>query len=126
MQCKDNGGPNTALCCTAGDVWLNKQSPIDTKDGVLTQRSGALPDSAYRPAAQYHKGAAGERSLVDRILLTSNDETPCVIKMLSRSTRRPELGDKFSSRHGQKGVVGNIVQQVSRLALTLPPPGLRT
>ena len=46
------------------------------------------------------------------MLLTSNDENSCVVKVLVRHTRRPELGDKFSSRHGQKGVVGSIWDQV--------------
>jgi DNA-directed RNA polymerase III subunit RPC2 len=44
------------------------------------------------------------------MLSASESEQP-LIKVLLRQTRRPELGDKFSSRHGQKGVCGIIIQQ---------------
>ncbi len=44
-------------------------------------------------------------------MITTNEEDQNMIKCLIRQTRRPELGDKFSSRHGQKGVCGIIVNQ---------------
>ncbi|KAK6044598.1 DNA-directed RNA polymerase, beta subunit, partial [Cooperia oncophora] len=50
-------------------------------------------------------------SYAERVLLTYNDEEAHLVKVLLRQTRRPELGDKFSSRHGQKGVCGLIAAQ---------------
>ena len=47
----------------------------------------------------------------EQVLVTSNSEESFIVKILLRSTRIPELGDKFSSRHGQKGVCGLIVSQ---------------
>ena len=50
-------------------------------------------------------------SYVDKIMVSRSHNDATVIKVQTRQTRRPELGDKFSSRHGQKGVVGIIVNQ---------------
>lgn len=47
-----------------------------------------------------------EPSYVEKVMISTNDEDTTLIKLLLRQTRRPEVGDKFSSRHGQKGVVG--------------------
>ncbi|RDX90000.1 DNA-directed RNA polymerase III subunit 2, partial [Mucuna pruriens] len=92
------------------DIYINKQSPIDTRNPIAGSAAN-LPDSAYRPTAQSFKGHGGE--VVDRVVLCSdrNNSRNMCIKFLIRHTRRPELGDKFSSRHGQKGVCGTIVQQ---------------
>ena len=90
-----------------GDVLINKQQPINTSDTLPNATS--LPDSAYRPFAVSYKGP--EPVYVDKVLLTSNEHDDFLLKVLLRSTRRPELGDKFSSRHGQKGVCGLIVGQ---------------
>ena len=92
-----------------GDVYVNKQSPGNTRDPLPNPQ--AMPDSFYRPTAQSYKGPAGESCVVDKVMLTMSDEGQFNVKCLVRHTRRPEVGDKFSSRHGQKGVCGTIVEQ---------------
>ena len=44
-----------------------------------------------------------EPILIEKVMISSNADEAFLIKMLLRQTRRPEIGDKFSSRHGQKG-----------------------
>lgn len=51
-----------------------------------------------------YKGAV--ESCIEQVMVSSNNDEAFLIKLLLRQTRRPEIGDKFSSRHGQKGVTG--------------------
>ena len=49
-----------------------------------------------------------EPCYVDKVMISDNDDDARIIKILLRQCRRPEIGDKFSSRHGQKGFVSQL------------------
>ncbi|EPS66119.1 hypothetical protein M569_08657, partial [Genlisea aurea] len=105
----DDGLASPGLIIRPHDTYINKESPmVSTK---LQTSSVTLPDSAYKPSRQTYKGPETETAVVDRVMLFSDKNNNLIIKTMIRQTRRPEVGDKFSSRHGQKGVCGTIVQQ---------------
>lgn len=52
-----------------------------------------------------------ETGNVENIFITINAEGNLLVKAKVRSTCFTEIGDKFSSRHGQKGVVGMLIPQ---------------
>lgn len=100
----DEGIVQTASKVEDGFLLAYKISPTETKDYTQTDEQlkyRATPVTYKNPVSSY----------IDRVILTADGEGMTVYKLITRQTRRPEVGDKFASRHGQKGVIGLIVPE---------------
>ncbi|ROW04018.1 hypothetical protein VSDG_01126 [Cytospora chrysosperma] len=88
-----------------GETMVKKETPLDTGANIGgTERNNEFRDTSinYR---------VPDPAYIDKVMVTQTERDTVLVKVQTRQTRRPELGDKFSSRHGQKGVVGIIVDQ---------------
>ena len=61
-------------------------------------------NNIYKDNSQLVK--PNEKGYVDKVVVSRNGDGYRFSKVKIRSSREPEIGDKFSSRHGQKGTCG--------------------
>ncbi|KAI4103251.1 MAG: hypothetical protein LQ339_004354 [Xanthoria mediterranea] len=92
---------------SSNEVYIMKQVPLNASSTAIGSDYGS---GEYRDTPMTYR--LEDPSYVDKLMITVNEADSRVIKMQTRQTRRPEVGDKFSSRHGQKGVVGIVAEQV--------------
>lgn len=88
---------------------VNKSSPNQTESSAGHEAGRSSFSFNVKP--NYEESGLVYRnsnnSVIDKVTISNNDDK-VVIKILNRQMRIPIVGDKFSSRHGQKGVIGAI------------------
>jgi DNA-directed RNA polymerase II subunit RPB2 len=85
------------------DIIIGKVIPIKENKNDFT-KNVKFSDGSISHRTQ-------EESYVDKNYIETNGDGYNFCKVRIRNFRKPVIGDKFSSRHGQKGTIGNIIPE---------------
>lgn len=102
----EDGIINPETIVGSDDVLVGKVSPLRFL-GTMDQFITGIENIRETSVKLRHR----DEGVVDRVFLSETTDGTKMIKIIIRDTKIPEIGDKFASRHGQKGVIGLIVPE---------------
>jgi len=88
--------------------FVDKDTFVDGNDILIGKVIPTKDTSKYDYKDNSTTLRRNESGYVDENYITTNGDGYRICKTRIRSFRFPEIGDKFSSRHGQKGTVGMV------------------
>ncbi|MEW6295386.1 MAG: DNA-directed RNA polymerase subunit B [Candidatus Diapherotrites archaeon] len=88
------------------DIIIGKTSPPRFLEEV--SEFGVVQEKRREASMSVRKGKPG---FVDKLIISEDGDGNRLAKVKIRSEMIPEIGDKFSSKHGQKGVIGAIIPE---------------
>jgi DNA-directed RNA polymerase II subunit RPB2 len=95
---------------------MDKNTLVEDKDIIIAKvvviRENKNDNSKlikYSDESKIHR--TDEETYVDDVCINRNGDGYNFCKERLRTLRKPNIGDKFSSRHGQKGTIGNIISE---------------